>query len=201
MSIKWDSICMWFFRLVRWLVALFLIFPVGLYFGERLRVRQLPDPSTARQQFILYNARMLAMKIGLKRTPDIVIGGYTHSVNAVFATAFIAFEPPVFDPKQFTDREVLFMLGHELGHIRRRDGMKMPWDGDLKEWSFDREYRADAAGVALVGCDSMLEAVTRHYSNFAQGSHDARDPHPTPEDRLKRACPGYVIPSIANRAD
>jgi Zn-dependent protease with chaperone function len=146
---------------------------------------------TAREKYISSKVTEYAKELGIKVKTNFRVGQVPSSAGALSGASVIIISPAMLDAMQFSDKDIQFVLAHEVGHLARYDAYRF-WTTWRREWAERRESAADVIAVKLTGCDAMAEAIKNHGEEFMLGYLDHEDPHPHPFDRYSRACANRV---------
>lgn len=144
---------------------------------------------TPREIYISSKVHQYVRAVGLNIKPIFRIGEVPSSAGALSGASVIIVSPAMLDQKRFSERDLDFILAHEVGHLARYDAYRF-WTTWRRDWAEQRELAADAFAAKLAGCKAMAEAIKNHDHDFLLGYLDHEDPHPHPVDRYSRACGG-----------
>lgn len=142
---------------------------------------------TPRELLIVTTVNGFAKQRKIAVRPTFRVGVVAASAGAFSGRAVILVSPAMLDEKRFSDGEIRFILGHEIGHIERFDAYRF-WTKWNRAWAERRELEADKIGSELAGCSAMASTIKNHYAEFFEGFVSESDPHPHPATRFAHAC-------------
>lgn len=145
------------------------------------------DQATARERFIIEHVAHYSDRLGLQIRPAFVVGPVAASAVAFSGNAVIVVSAEMLDSKRYSDDDVRFILGHELGHVLRLDTYRF-WTRWTNSAAARREIAADRIAVRVAGCAAMRMTIANHRAEFMKGFLDDRDHHPHPDQRYQEAC-------------
>lgn len=145
------------------------------------------NDETQREKFIRSIAFDYSKKMKINGNIHFRINNVAGSAGSFSGESIIFISKEMLNTKIYSDNDVRFIIGHELGHIKRYDAYRFwtKWNRSLAE---DRELKADKIATNIIGCEPMIEIINNHLKEFMIGYYDDIDPHPNPFIRLKESC-------------